>query len=144
MELEKMVAQTAAAIQAAIPVPEFRSGKFSVWLKFVRLKTDDGTTVEENLAPPTKQIFTAANADELLHQLADNVLLAVFGAEAPVVQEMPNLIVKLLDKKAQVAVPGAPPLTQPDQIFLKATVYEYSPSLWDTLFGRKERDQVQG
>lgn len=137
MELERLVAQTEAAIKAKLEVPDFRPGKFSVWLKFVRMVSQDGSLVEEAVAPPTKAIFTAGSADELVHQLADNLLLAVFGAEVRVVQEMPNVIVKLSGKKTHLAMPGAPALAQPGQIYLKATVYEYSPSLWDQLFGRR-------
>ncbi len=140
--MDRLAAQTAAAIQTALPLPEIRPGKFSVWLKFVRL-TSAG---EESIAPPTKQILTAATAAELTQQLAENALLAVFGAEVQVVQDLPNLIVKVLDRKATVPMPGAPPLDQAGQVFLKATVYEYSPGLWEKLFGgrRTEASEAGG
>lgn len=138
MELEQLLEQTAKAIERAISLPDFRPTKVSMWLKFVRLGSENGTPIEQTTGHVQKLIFVAASFPELVRQVAENLILAVYGAEVPVVREMPNLIVRLFDQKAWVQVPGAPPIDQADQIFLKATVYRYEPDLWAQLFGRSK------
>lgn len=137
MELEKLVAHVEEAIKARIDLPGFRPGKVSLWIKLVRFRHEDGCLLEESVGGLQKCLFTAASVDELINQVADNIVLAIFGAELQLVREMPNLIVKLFDRKAQVPMAGAMPLDQPDQIWLKATVYRYEPGLWERLFGRQ-------
>lgn len=139
MELEQLLSQVAEAIRSKIDLPEFHAGKFSMWLKFVRpVITEDGTRMEESVGGLQKLVFTAGSFDELLLHVAENAVLAVYGAELPVVKELPNLIVKLIDRKSFVPVPGGPPVDQAGQVFLKATVYRYEPSLWEQIFGRKQ------
>lgn len=136
MELAELLAQTQAAILGKINLPDFQPCKVSMWLKFVRIEESDGAKVEQNAGPVQKLVFTAGSPEELVHQVTENMLLTVYGAEVQIVKDLPNLIVKLFDKKAYVPVAGAPPLDQPGQIYLKATVYRFEPSLWDQLFGR--------
>lgn len=138
MELERTTERIKSAIEAGIELQDFHPGKVSLWLKYVRPRPQDGITIEETVGPVHKQVFFAPSEDELVRGVAENLLLFVFGAEAPVVKELPNLIVKLFDQKARVAVEGAPPLEQQGQIFLKVTVYPYHPSLWEQLFPKPE------
>ncbi len=126
-----MILQVAAAIRSRIPLPEFHPGKLSVWLRFVRLAPGG----EVPIGPAQKLITSARDEEEFFHTIAENVLLAVYGAEIPIVHEMPNLIIKLFDRKAPIQMDGAPPLEEPDQIHLKVTVYRYEPSLWQQIFG---------
>lgn len=134
-ELEKLAATVEAAIKGRIRPTEFRPGKVSVWIKMVKLVGNQ----EETAGHVHKVLLTAAHDEDLIRQLAENLVVATFGADVPLVESMPNLIVKLFDTKAYVAIPGAPPIDQAGQLFLKATVYPFEPSLWDQLFGKKER-----
>lgn len=137
MELEMMALRIHRQMQESIELPNFRPGKVSLWLKYVRMKRDDGSIIEETSGSVQKQVFVAASADELMRSVAENILLFVYGAELSPVQELPNLILKLFDRKVRLHTPGAPDLGQPDQLFLKATVYEYHPGLWEQLFPRR-------
>lgn len=141
MELEKMALRIHRQMQESVELPNFRPGKVSLWLKYVRLKRDDGAILEETDGPVQKQVFLAASPDELMQDVAENILLFVFGAELSQVKGLPNLIIKLFDKKVRLQTPAAPALDEPDQLFLKATVYEYHPSLWEQLFSRRSKDE---
>jgi hypothetical protein len=135
-ELERLVAQVEGQIRQHLTLPEVFQGKVSVWIKLVRPGRQDGAQVEETVGNVHKVMLEVANLDELLREIADNLVLAVYGGDVQVVKEMPNLIVKLFARKAYVPMPGAPPLDQAGQVFLKATVYKWEPSLWDQLFNR--------
>lgn len=143
MELERLVSRIKERILATLEVEGFRPGKISLWLKFVQFGSMDGTPVETAISPVHRVVFTAASIDELVEQVAENLVLQVFGAETQVVRELPNLIVKLFDHKAMIPMDGAPPLDAPDQVFVKATVYRYDPGLWEQLFGRRETQADQ-
>jgi hypothetical protein len=136
MELEQLLIRTETAINQAIPDPDFTHGKVSMFIKFVRMVDSDGSQMEESLGHVNKQVLTVSSYDELLRHVAENMMLAVYGAEVQLVKDMPNLIVRLFDQKAMIQTPGAPALDAPGQIYLKATVYRYEPSLWDSLFNR--------
>lgn len=141
-ELEKLVASTRAAIEEALPAPaDFRPGKVSMWIKLVKLGEMEGARVELNEGPTQKVIVTAGSYQELLQAVAENLVLAVFGAEVSLVKALPNLIVKLFDRKRTVAVAGGPPLDQAGQLYLKATVYRWEPSLWEQLFPGKRDEE---
>lgn len=141
MELEQMVSDLTRQVREQVAPPTFRPGKVSLWLKLVRLVPMDGSLVEENEGPVQKLILRAAAFDDLAQQMAENMVLYIYGAEVPLVREMPNVIMKLFDRKVRLKMAGAPPLEEPGQLFLKATVYEHSPSLWEQLFPR--RDQTE-
>jgi len=74
---------------------------------------------------------------ELLYAVAREVVLTVFGDVVQVVKDLPNLKVRLLDRRADVHLPGAPPLDQAGQIWLKVTVRRYEPGLLERLFGER-------
>jgi hypothetical protein len=137
-ELENLVKRVALAIRERINPPDFHPCKVSVWIKLVRLVTVDGTHMEETVGNVHKVLFDVISPDELIAEVADNLVLAAFGGDVQIFKEMPNLIVKLFESKAYIALPGAPPIDQAGQVFLKATVYRWEPSLWDQLFKRKE------
>lgn len=137
--LEQAAEEIARELQRRIELPNFRPGKVSLWLKLVKLVPDDGATIEQTVGTVGRQIFLAASPAELMRDVATNVLLFVFGAELPLVNDLPNLIVKLYDKKVWIQVQGGPPLDQAGQIFVKATVYEYHPGLWEQLFGSRSK-----
>lgn len=137
-ELEKLAARIEEAIRARFEPMDVHAGKVSVWIKLVRLNRVEGTQVEETVGNVHKITFLITCLQDLVRELSDNLVLAVYGGDVQVVQSMPNLIVKLFDHKQVVAIPGAPPLDQPGQIYLKATVYKWEPSLLDQLFGKKE------
>src|SRR5690606_13572922 len=111
---------------------EFRPGRFSVWLRFVR-SPEPGAPPTEQVGEVQKRVDTAGSYNELIHLIAREIVLAVYGAEVQVVTEVPNLIITLLGHRHRVHMPGAPPLDEPDQIFLKVTVYRYQPSLLELL-----------
>lgn len=133
-ELEKLVASVEAAIRAGTEKPDFAHGKVSLWVKLVRL---DSQGHEETVGPPHKVMLTATSYDDLVRQLAENLVVATFGGDVQLVTAMPNLILKLFEKKTFVPVAGAPPVDQAGQLFLKGTVYRSEPSLWDQWFGKK-------
>lgn len=135
-ELDLMIQHAARALEAQIDwgAIDFHPGKFSIWLRFIRL-TEGG---EQEVLPAHKLVREAMTEKELRYLLAEQVVLTVFGSELTVVTDLPNLVVKLNDRKSTVHLPGAPPLEQPDQIFLKVTVYRYEPGLWARLFGSKQ------
>lgn len=133
-ELAKAVA---AKMAAAVPVERGLPGRFSVWLRFFRHQTGpDGVLMEETVGTTTRVFFTARNAPDLYEELAQNVVLKVYGEEVETTRTLPNLVLKIGLRKEKVALSGAPPLSQPDQVFLKVTVYEYQPSLWERVLGR--------
>lgn len=134
-ELEKLVSKTEQAILAVLKPPtEFSPCKVSVWIKLVKPARVDGVQMEETVGNVHKVMLEVNSVDELVREVADNVVVAVFGGDVPLVRQMPNLIVKVFDSKAYVPMEGAPPLDAAGQMFLKATVYRWEPSLWDQLF----------
>lgn len=135
-ELEKLAARTAQAILKHVEPPEFHPCKVSIWIKLVKLVHVDGAQMEETVGSVHKLMLMSNSYADLVRELADNMVLAAFGGDVQLVKEIPNLIVKLFDHKAYVPMPGAPPLDQPGQLYLKATVYRWEPSLWDQLFKR--------
>lgn len=137
MNLEELLGQVTKAILSRVDLPTFHPGEVSCWIKFVKLVGTNGAKVEESVGGVQKLIFDAGSVAELVHEVAENALLTVYGAETPIVTDMPNLIVKLFDKKVFVPMAGAPPLDQLGQIYLKVTVYRYDPGLWEQLFPRK-------
>lgn len=134
MELERLAAQTAATIRSRFETLELSPGKYSLWLKFVRLTVQDGIRTEEATGPIRKLLVTTHSLDDLIGQLAEQLVLTVFGSEVQVVPEMPNLIVKLLDQKVHVHTAGAPALDAAEQVWLKATLYRQESSLWGLIF----------
>jgi hypothetical protein len=137
-ELEQLVRTTAHAIREQVRPAEFHACKVSLWIKLVRPAMADGAHIEETVGNVHKVILHVNSLDDLTKEVAENMVLAAFGGDVQLVKEMPNLIVKLFDHKAYVQIPGAPPLDQTGQVFLKATVYRWEPSLWDQLFGSKK------
>jgi len=137
VNLEELLGQVTRAIIARVDLPAFQPGEVSCWIKFVKLVSSNGSKVEENVGQTEKLIFDAHSPAELVRQVAENALLTVYGAEVPIVADMPNLIVKLFGTKVFVPMEGAPPLDKPGQIFLKVTVYRYDPGLWEQLFPRR-------
>lgn len=137
MELERLVQDLTTALHSHFPEQApFSPGRYSLWLRLVKPGLLDGSVVDVAMGPPSKLALTVKSQDELLAAIAENALVTVYGAEIPLVKEMPNLIVKLLERKQRIAVTGAPPLDVADQPFLKVTVYRFEPSLWDRLMGR--------
>lgn len=105
-----------------------------MWIKLVKLVTSDGTQMEEAVSNVHKVMMDVNSLDELIAELADNLVMALYGGDVPLVKDTPNLIVKVFDSKAYVPMPGAAPLDAAGQVFLKATVYRWEPSLWDQIF----------
>jgi hypothetical protein len=139
-ELARLVAQTESAIRERFAADEFHPGKVSVWIKLIRQVPMEQTQLEETVGSVHKVLLPASSFPELIRALSENLVVTVYGGELQIVREMPNLIIKLFDRKAVVPVPGAPPLDQAGQIFLKATVYRWEPSLWDQLFHREQTE----
>lgn len=135
-ELDRVVRTVATAMAVQLGVPEVRPGKHEVWLTFVRR---NGIT-EELVMPGHRVMVTAQTGPELLNAVARAVVLATFGAEIQVVRDLPNLSVRLLDRREVVHLPGAPPPENPDQIWLKVTVRRYEPGLLARLFGERVED----
>lgn len=94
----------------------------------------EGSQIEEPVGNVHKLVLQVNSLDELVGELADNMVVAVYGGDIQLVKEMPNLIIKLFDQKVWIPMTGAPPIDQAGQIYLKATVYRWEPSLWDQLF----------
>lgn len=136
---EELAREVAQRMAAALPPGNRVPGRVSVWLRFVQMRPMDGSLVEQTVGATSRTYMTALDAADLYDQLAAQVLLKVFGQEEQVVADLPNLIVKVLDQKGRVPMPGAAPLENPDQIWLKVTVYEFQPNLWERLFGRPEQ-----
>jgi hypothetical protein len=111
----------------------FTPGKFSLWLRFVRL-----SAAEETVGQPHKVVLAASSLSELIHLIAENAVLTVYGAALPVVTEMPNLILKYGGQKQVISTAANLPVDQPGQIFLKVTAYEFHPGLWEQLFHRPQ------
>lgn len=126
-----MVQAVAKAIQAQVDLPGFQPHKYDIWLHFIR--EENGT--EREVLPAVRQVEEAMTEDELVYKVAEQVVLAVFGSEIPVVADLPNLILRLLGHRALVHLPGAPALEAPEQVFLKVTVSRHEPGLWERLFG---------
>lgn len=138
-ELDRMIQHVAEVIeeQADLASVAFQPGKVSIWLRFIRLEPGG----EQEVVPARKVVAEALSRRALLYTVAEQVVLAVFGSEVQVVYDVPNLMVKLFDRKTMVRLPGCPPLEQEEQIFLKVTVYRYEPGLWQRLFGSQEKTE---
>lgn len=136
MTLEAKVQQVAAAIQGQIEPPYLLPEKVSLWLRFFR-KRPGQDPPEETLGPIEKYVVPVHSYFSLIESVAEAAVLAVYGAEHPVVDEMPNLVMKLFDRRALVPIPGAPAPSEPDQVYLKVTVYRYQPDLWQQVFGAR-------
>lgn len=126
-----MIQLVAKAIRAEIDLTEFHPHKYDLWFNFLRMENG----AERAVLPAAKRVETAATESELLYKVAEQVVLTIFGAEVRVVDDLPNLIVRLLDHRATIHLPGAPALDAPDQIFLKVTVSRHEMGLWEQLFG---------
>lgn len=135
-ELQRLVAQVEQAIRAHAQPPERGHGKASVWIKLV--KPAKAPEPEETVGQVHKVMLTFTSYDDLIQEIAENLVVAVFGGDVQLVPALPNLIIKLFEHKFYVPVPGAPPIDQSGQVFLKATVYHWEPSLWDQIFGKKD------
>ncbi|MFZ5815576.1 MAG: hypothetical protein ACOY93_09790, partial [Bacillota bacterium] len=96
-ELDLMIQHAARALEAQIDwgAIDFHPGKFSIWLRFIRL-TEGG---EQEVLPAHKLVREAMTEKELRYLLAEQVVLTVFGSELTVVTDLPNLVVKLNDRK---------------------------------------------
>lgn len=136
-ELNLLIQTVAQAITSEIELTSCPSAKYEVWLRFVRL----GPGAERPVMPARKLLIEAQTPKELIYATATEVVLAVYGAEVTVVDHLPNLILRLLDKKGLVHLPGAPPLDEAEQIFLKVKVSRYQPGLWQQLFGGSGKDE---
>lgn len=137
MALEKLVQALTTALHSHLPERgSFSPGRYSLWLRLVKQGELDGSLVDQPIGPASKLAITVKSRDELIEAIAENALVTIYGAEVPLVKEMPNLIVKLLEQKAKVPVSGAPPLDAEGQPFLKVTVYRFEPSLWERLMGK--------
>lgn len=129
-ELERLIRKVAAAIVTETGIPKVRPGRHEIWLTFVRR---DGST-EERVMPGRKVVHSVVTGHELVHAVAEAIVLTVFGELVQVVKELPNLRLRLLERRAQVHLPGAPPLEQDGQIWLKVTVRRSEPGLLERLF----------
>lgn len=114
-------------------LPEVRPGKHEIWLTFIRRIGPS----EERVVPGRKRVLSVTTGRELLYAVAREVVLTVFGDEAQVVTDLPNLKLRLLDHRADVHLPGAPPLDQAGQIWLKVSVRRYEPGLLERIFGER-------
>lgn len=134
MDLETLTRLVQERLQAAAPLEGAVPRRVSVFLRPIR-KASDG---EESTGLLKRLLFTIVSPDDLYQQVAENILLYVLGEEDAIFRDLPNVELRLLGKRVSLALPGAPPPDNPDQIWLKVTVYEYTPSLWQQMFGRKE------
>lgn len=141
MELERLVQELTTALHSHFPqTAGFSPGRYSVWLRLVKPGLLDGSIVDQPIGPASKLALTVRSRNELIEAVAENALVTIYGAELPLVQSMPNLIVKLEGRKVRIHVDGAPPLTAADQPFLKVTVYRFEPSLWERLTGKSAEE----
>lgn len=137
LELEQMARTVAKRLHTALPDAGFSPGRFSVWLRFVRyVPAEGGGQLEETVGVTSRLFLTALSTAELYEQMAQNVILKVYGEEIQTVKDLPNLVVRVDGRRAKLPMPGAPPLDQAGQILLKVTVFRYQPGLWEQLFGR--------
>ncbi|MBP2018573.1 hypothetical protein J2Z79_001988 [Symbiobacterium terraclitae] len=132
-ELNLMIRTVAKAIASRIDLPEVRPGKHEIWLTFIR-RTGPS---DERVLPGRKRVLSVTTGPELLYAVAREVVLTVFGDEVQVVKDLPNLKIRLLDHRADVHLPGAPPLDQAGQIWLRVTVRRYEPGLLERIFGER-------
>jgi|GEM_PF-1932716 len=128
-----MIQTVAKAIAGRTDLPDVRPGKHEIWLTFIRRIGPS----EERVVPGQKRVLSVSTGRELLYAVAREVVLTVFGDVVQVVKDLPNLKVRLLDRRADVHLPGAPPLDQAGQIWLKVTVRRYEPGLLERLFGER-------
>jgi len=131
-ELDLVIQKVAEAIDEQVGRPACLAGKCELWLTYVKRTGGSDAAV----MPGRKLIIDAAGPTELLYAIAAEVVLSVFGDEIRVVDDLPNLLLRLLDRRGEVHLPGAPDLAQEAQIWLKVTVHRHEPGLWQRLFGR--------
>lgn len=135
-ELERTITTVATAIRDQFHPGEvnFRPGKFDLWLRFVRLDASG----EREAFPARKVQVEATNLAALLHEVASQVVLAVFGQELMLLPGLPNLRVTFLQHSAVIHLPDAPDPDAPDQIQLRLAVAPHQPGLWQQLFNRPD------
>lgn len=130
-DLDVMVQTVARPLADHFDQLQIPPGKFDIWLQFVR--PEEGG--DREILPAQKQRVEALSTKELLYAVALEVTLAVFGGENRVVRDLPNLAVRVLDRRAKIHLPGAPALEAPGQVILKVSVSRHQPGLWTRLFG---------
>lgn len=121
-----MITVVAATIQHEVSAVEVRHGKYDLWLRFVRVEGGEECEISAALREPLEAMDKA----DLVRQVAEQIVLFVFGSEATPVSDMPNLRLFFLGHRAVVPMPGAPDPSQPGQVFLKVSVTERRASLW--------------
>ncbi|MFB5082645.1 hypothetical protein [Symbiobacterium thermophilum] len=126
-----MIRRVAAVIIAETGIPKVRPGRHEIWLTFVRRT---GTS-EERVMPGRRDVRSVMTGQELAHAVAESIVLTVFGGEIQVVDQLPNVKLRLLDRRADLHLPGAPPLDQDGQVWLRVTVRRSEPGLLERLFG---------
>lgn len=120
----------AATIQQAVTSVTVRHGKYDLWLRFVRV--EDGN--EREVSAAYREPLDAMDKADLVRQVAEQIVLVVFGSETSPVTELPNLRLFFLGHRAVVHMPGAPDPNQPGQVFLKVSVADRRASLWPQWF----------
>ena len=132
-ELDTIIRNVATATVTETGIPKVRPGRHEIWLTFVRRTGSD----EERVMPGRKVVCSVVNGQELVYAVSETIILTVFGDLVQVVRELPNLRLRLLDKTAKIHLPGAPPLDQDGQIWLRVTVRRNEPGLLERLFGSR-------
>lgn len=132
-ELDLLIQVVAEAIDDQVGRPECRPGKYDLWLTYIK-RVGSG---ESAVLPGRRSVIDASGPTDLLYEVSAAVVLSVFGDEVQVVDELPNLQVRLLDRKGTVRLPGAPDPQQDGQIWLKVAVNRHEPGLWKRLFGKE-------
>lgn len=133
VDLESLTRLVQERLRVAAPLEGAVPRRVSVFLRPIR-KTAEG---EESTGLLKRMLFTITSVEDLYQQVAENILLYTLGEEDAIFHDLPNVELRLLGKRASLALPGAPAPDNPDQIWLKVTVYAYTPSLWAQMFGRK-------
>lgn len=135
MDLDTLIGLVGDRLREAAPLAGAPPKRVSVFLRPIR-KTAAG---EESTGLLKRMLFTITSQEDLYQQVAENILLYTLGEEDALFRDLPNVELRLLGKRVSIGLPGAPPFDQSDQIWLKVTVYEYTPSLWEQMFGRQAR-----
>lgn len=135
MTLDQLIAHVKERLREAAPLTKVPH-RVSLFLRPIR-KTPDG---EESTGLLKRLLIRVTSAEELYEQVAENVLLYTLGDAETLFQDLPNVELRLLGERATVPLPGSPPLDRADQIWLKVTVYEYLPTLWEQMFPGKKAE----
>jgi hypothetical protein len=133
-----MITAVTATIQKEVASVTVTHGKYDLWLRFVRVEAGG----ERELSPAFREPLDAMDKADLLRQVAERIVLLVFGSEVSPVSDLPNLRLFFLGRRAVVHMPGAPDPKQPKQVFLKVSVAYRRASLWPqwlTLIGKRKR-----